>query len=154
MIVIDEIHNILAGAVKKRDVFLNVIRNLGNDLQVPIVGVGTELAVNAIESDKQLSSRFELAPVPRWDFDNEYRQLLASFEAFLPLRRPSDLSAAKIAFRIYNMTDGTIGETSALVNKAAVEAIRSGEDQINDQILNKVDWIAPSERRRHAMSAI
>jgi hypothetical protein len=154
MMIIDEIHNILSGSGKSRERFLNVIRNIGNDLQIPIVAVGTELAVNAIESDAQLKSRFELAPLPRWDYGKHYRQLVASFEALLPLRKPSELSEPRMSFRLYNMTDQTIGGTATLVSKAAIEAIRGGDERITDEVLNRLDWIPPSERRREAMSVI
>jgi hypothetical protein len=41
MLIIDEIQNILAGSVSKQRQFLNVLKYLSNDLQIPLVGVGT-----------------------------------------------------------------------------------------------------------------
>ena len=58
MLIIDEIHHILAGSTNRQKVFLNVIKYLGNELQIPIVGVGTKDAYRAIQSDPQLSNRF------------------------------------------------------------------------------------------------
>ena len=41
ILIIDELHNVLAGASKTQREFLNLIRFLGNELRIPIVGVGT-----------------------------------------------------------------------------------------------------------------
>jgi hypothetical protein len=67
--------------------FLNVIKYLGNELQIPIVAAGTHDAFNAVQSDPQLSNRFEPALLRRWALTDEYLRLLASFEVALPLER-------------------------------------------------------------------
>jgi Bacterial TniB protein len=66
MLVIDELHNVLAGRSDKRREFLNLIRFLGNQLRIPLVGVGTREAYLAIRSDDQLENRFEPFVLPRW----------------------------------------------------------------------------------------
>ena len=48
MLVIDELHNVLAGSSDRRREFLNLIRFLGNELRIPLVGVGTREAYLAI----------------------------------------------------------------------------------------------------------
>lgn len=58
ILIIDEIHNLLAGSTYKQREFLNVIRFLGNELQLSIVGVGIKDAYLAIRSDDQLENRF------------------------------------------------------------------------------------------------
>ena len=63
--------------VKQRH-FLNVIKYLGNELQIPIVAVGTHDAFNAVQSDPQLSNRFEPALLRRWTLTDDYLRLLAS----------------------------------------------------------------------------
>ena len=52
-LVIDELHNLLAGRSDTRREFLNVLRYLGNQLRIPLVGVGTQEAYLAIRSDEQ-----------------------------------------------------------------------------------------------------
>lgn len=42
ILIIDELHNVLAGATDVRKEFLNLLRFLGNELRIPIVGVGTK----------------------------------------------------------------------------------------------------------------
>jgi ATP-dependent Clp protease ATP-binding subunit ClpA len=64
VLVIDELHNMLAGNSSVRREFLNLLRFLGNELRVPIVGVGTREAYLAIRSDDQLENRFEPLTLP------------------------------------------------------------------------------------------
>ena len=59
MIMIDELHNILAGANKQQLELLNMLRYLGNELKVPLVCFGTKDAYLAIQRDPQLENRFE-----------------------------------------------------------------------------------------------
>ena len=147
MLVIDEIHQILAGNMNKQRAFLNVIKFLGNELQVPIVGVGTKDAFRAIQTDTQLANRFEPAQLPRWKLDKNYRRLLVSFERMLPLATPSNLHEATLATRIFKMSEGYIGEISRVLTEAAVAAVRSGHERIDLTVLKELDWCAPKDRR-------
>ncbi|HTF65456.1 MAG TPA: TniB family NTP-binding protein [Edaphobacter sp.] len=65
VLIIDEIHHLLAGNSVRQKWFLNVIKYLGNELKLPIVAVGTQDAFNAISTDPQLANRFEPAVLPR-----------------------------------------------------------------------------------------
>jgi hypothetical protein len=149
MIVMDEVQHVLAGSHNQQRLFLNVLKSLGNKLRIPIVAVGIREAFNAIQADEQLANRFELQPLPRWRLgDEEYERLLASFEALLPLAEPSYLYDDQLANKLYAMTEGYIGELSRLLSKAAEEAIKSSEEQITLKILNGLEWVAPSDRKK------
>ena len=93
LLVIDELHNVLAGNSVNRREFLNLLRFLGNELRIPLVGVGTRDAYLAIRSDDQLENRFEPMMLPVWEANDDCCSLLASFAASLPLRRPSSIHA-------------------------------------------------------------
>lgn len=147
MLVIDEIHQILAGNLNKQRAFLNVIKYIGNELQVPIVGVGTKEAFRALQTDMQLSNRFEPAHLPRWKFDDDFRRLLISFERMIPLCEPSLLHKSPLASQIFDMSEGYIGEISRVITDAAVMAVKSGHEKIDNEILSGLDWCPPSERR-------
>ena len=148
MLVIDEIHHILAGTMTKQKVFLNVIKYLGNELEVPIVGVGTRDAFRAIQTDPQLSNRFDRVLLPRWSNDEEYLSLLATFERAIPLRHPSNLVDGALADKIYSMSEGYLGDISSLVVDAAVKAVETGQEKIDKKILDRIGWVAPSDRRK------
>ena len=148
MLIIDEMHNILAGPGSTPREFLNLIRFLGNALHVPIVGIGTREAYLAIRSDDPLENRFEPLVLPLWRDDDMLLALLASFAAVLPLRRPSELHHPEVARYVLAKTEGTIGEIATLLMRAAITAIESGEEALNPRSLAAADYDSPTERRR------
>ena len=148
VLIIDEIHHILAGHIAKQRHFLNVLKYLGNELKIPLVGVGTIDALRAIQTDPQMVNRFEPVALPRWEMNRDFQMLLASFERILPLRQPSLLAEPALAAKLLALSEGTIGELFALLVAATVRAIRSGAERIDEGVLGKTDWIAPSARRR------
>ena len=148
ILVIDELHNVLSGQSDVRREFLNTLRFLGNELRIPIVGVGTKDAYLAIRSDDQLENRFEPIPVPRWQESDDLLSLLASFEAVLPLRKRSEIATPEMARYILARTEGTIGEIATFLGMAATEAIRSGEERMNTKVLKNTEYQSPTERRR------
>jgi hypothetical protein len=148
VLVIDELHPVVAGTTQRHRHMLNVIKHLSNELQIPIVGAGTRAAFHALQSDPQLSNRFEPAVLPRWEQGEEYLRLLASFERALPLRRPSRLVEERLALKLLSLIDGKIGELARLLAKAAVRAVQTGAERIDRNLLDGVRWVAPAERRQ------
>jgi hypothetical protein len=127
---------------------LNLLRFLGNELKIPLIGVGTRDAYLAIRSDDQLENRFEPFVLPRWKPDDEACSLLASFAAALPLRRPSHIATIEMAEYLLTRSEGTIGELTALLTEAAVAAIESGREAIDQHTLRMASYSGPTERRR------
>jgi hypothetical protein len=119
MLVIDELHNVLAGRDQSRREFLNLLRFLGNELRIPLVGVGTREAYLAIRSDDQLENRFEPISLPLWDEGPDTLSLLASFASSFPLRRPSPIATDEAARYLLARSEGTIGELARLLTEAA-----------------------------------
>ena len=130
MLVIDEIHAILAGTFREQRIILDSIRLLANDLRVPLVCVGTHEANQALMTDQQLADRFEAMELPAWENDQAFHQLLASFESILPLRQPSEFRDPKVHQRILSLTEGVLVRICRLTERAAVEAVRSGRERI------------------------
>ncbi|MGY6000060.1 TniB family NTP-binding protein [Stenotrophomonas maltophilia] len=139
MLALDEFNNV-ADAGRATSDLLAAIRNLSNELRVPIVAAGTAKAINALNLDPQLKSRFEPIGLPRWSADREYRTFLASYEQLLPLARPSGLSQAELARAIFAMAGDTVGQNVKLLRRAAVAAIESGTEQITMDLLSRLDW--------------
>ena len=130
LLIIDEIHSLLAGTFREQRIMLNAIRFLANDLRIPLVCLGTEEANQALMTDQQLADRFAAAELPPWENDAGFEQLLLSFESILPLRRPSEFRDVKLHGRILSLTEGVLGRICRLLETAAVEVIRSGEERI------------------------
>ena len=148
VLIIDELHNALGAKGDGRREFLNLIRFLGNELQIPIVGVGTRDAYLTIRADDQLENRFEPMILPVWQEDDELLSLLASFAALLPLQRRSEIATPEMARYILARTGGAIGEISALLTAAALAAITTGEEMINRRSMLAAAYAGPLERRR------
>ena len=151
LLVIDEVHNLLSGTGPQQRRFLNLLRWLGNELQIPLVAVGTAEALRALQSDDQLANRFEPFALPPWRDGKEYRRLLSTLEAVLPLRQPSGLSDSALAQKILTAAEGILGEVLAIVTRAAVRAVTSGTESISTQTLDEIGFMPPTERRRVAV---
>jgi type II secretory pathway predicted ATPase ExeA len=148
MLIIDEIHSILAGPLTKQRNFLNTVKYLSNELQIPLVAVGTEDAFNALHTDRQLVNRFEPMRLPRWQMGGEYLKLLASFERMLPLKERSNLVETGLALKLLSLSDGTIGALSEVLALAAELAVKNGTERITPTLLDSVNWIPHSERKK------
>ncbi|WP_330874601.1 TniB family NTP-binding protein [Azospirillum brasilense] len=107
LLIIDEVHTMLAGTYRQQRIFLNTIRFLANDLRIPLVCAGTDLARQALLTDPQLAERFDAFHLPRWRDGEPLRLLLASLSAVLPLRKASQLDNAAVRKRVLELTTGS-----------------------------------------------
>lgn len=148
VLVVDEIHHVLAGTQAKQRLFLNVLKYLSNELQIPLVCAGTRDAFNAIQTDPQLSNRFEPKVLPRWTNDVELKKLLVSFESIMPLKKQSNLIENSMTSKILAMSDGFIGEISKIIQLSTILAIESNVEKITPNILDSIDYISPDKKRR------
>lgn len=148
LLIIDEIHHVLAGNLSKQRSFLNVLKFLSNELKISMICSGTREAFNAIQTDPQLANRFEPKVLKKWKNDEEYLRLLASFESLLPLKEPSMLIESSLSTKILAMSEGLIGEVSKILELASILAIESGVEKINRNILNNIDYTPPSDRKK------
>lgn len=151
ILVIDEVHNLLSGSRVQQRRLLNLLRWLGNELQIPLVAVGTAEALHAVQSDDQLANRFEPMGLPPWRNGEEYRQLLSTLEAVLPLRRPSHLAEPILAEKILSAAEGILGEVVSIVTRAAVRAVMTGVEAITAKLIDETGFISPTQRRRVAV---
>jgi len=158
MLIIDEIHSLLAGTFREQRIMLNAIRLLANDPCIPLVCLGTGEANQALMTDQQLADRFSAAELPSWQNDAAFEQLLLSLESILPLHRPSEFRDPKVHQRILSLTEGVLGRICRLIETAAVEAIRSGEERIclsllkEDLVTESLVSIADRRTRRPSVS--
>lgn len=149
LLIIDEIHSLLAGTARKQREVMNVIKLLCNETGVSIVGVGTRDAVRVLHTDPQLSSRFDVLPIPLWSLDAEFQKLLAGFERVLPLKQPSGLAEPEKAMRAHAISGGRLGDLWRLLQACAEMAITGGEERITMAILSKHSHFQPTKGVRH-----
>lgn len=148
MLVIDEIHNILTAKMDQRAVYLNGLKFLSNELQIPVVLIGTVEAMRALQTDQQLGNRFEPYHIPRWRNDEHYARFLAGLCTAMRLREGGNWRSKALVGRFHAMSEGLTGETWKLMCRAAETAIRMQSERIDDAAIDSTDWTRPSERRR------
>lgn len=154
VLIVDEIHHVLSGHVTRQAEALAVLKLLGNDLGITIVGCGIESALIAMQVDPQMERRFRPIALPRWRLDENYAGFLNSLERTLPLRRASELSDERLASWILTETEGLTGEIVFLVQEAATIVIEENRDRIDLGTLREVDWVRPSLRLKNSRAAL
>jgi Bacterial TniB protein len=147
VLVIDELHNLLAGSSTKQQTMFNAIKYLGNTLKISIIGAGTVDLLRAVGTDEQIQNRFKPEALPLWKNDKEFERLVKSIESVMPLPMPSHLTTARMLNKIHAVSEGTIGEISALLHEATIFAINHDEDKITYEALNECGYVSPSDRK-------
>jgi hypothetical protein len=147
ILIIDEVHNVITGTYNRQRDFMTVLKFLGNELKIVLIVAGTKDARRVINTDEQLANRFHPLVVPKWKLDEDYLNLLVSFEKRLPLRKKSNLAERGLGMKIFNMSEGLIGEISWLVKESAKAAIRSGSEMITEKIMDGLPYLPPSQRK-------
>lgn len=140
MLIIDEIHNILSGSILKQKQMLNAIKNLSNNLKIPIVLSGTKDALRAVNTDSQISSRFRPIFLNKWKMDKEFISLLATFLTILPLKKVSNILTPNTAMEILDISDGYIGDIIGLLKKAAIYAIETKSEKISLKEIKECEY--------------
>lgn len=148
VLLIDEIQHIIAGGQTKQQEFRNGLKSLGNELKISIVAAGVEEAFNTFNTDPQLSNRFEPEFLPKWKLDNEYSDLLGSFETRIPLKKASNLRQVELAQKILWMGENILGEIHEVLKRAAIQAIKDKSEVITVETLEKIRWVLPSKRKQ------
>ena len=137
MLIMDEFHSMMTGTAIKQREAMNTLKLMCNELAIPIVGVGTRDAVSVLRTDPQHASRFEVVPLPLWERNQEFQGLLDAFEQVLPLKKPSQLQSPKLANELHTYSSGNLGDLHRLLVVCASEAISSGAEQIDVELVRK-----------------
>lgn len=149
MLIVDEIHHLIAGSLNRQQEFRNALKSLGNETMVCMVAAGIEDAYNAFNTDPQMASRFTPEELPLWKANNEFGSLLATLELRMPLKLASNLKDPATMLAIYTRSEGTLGDMCDLVKELAVDAIRSKAERITFDRINALPWVPPSKRKQY-----
>lgn len=152
MLVIDEIQHVIAGSYNAQKGFLNSIKDLSNELKIPIIGAGIEDAFHALQVDSQLANRFQVEILERWKFDSKesrkaFAQLIASIESRLPLPEPSYLYKKPFVEQLYYLSEGLIGEVVLIIKQLAVYAVRNDLPCIDESVFGELNLVPASKRK-------
>jgi Cdc6-like AAA superfamily ATPase len=144
VLVLDEVHNILAGPHRDQRIILNLLRFITNELRLSLVCFGISEAREAISGDIQLARRIDEIQLQRWAANEEFETLVALILRNLPLRNPSLLTARTLR-RILQVTDGVSARIFRMLNDLAIEAIETDVEQITDEAVER--WRPVVERQ-------
>jgi len=151
MLIVDEVHNVLQGKIDQRNLVLNGLKFLSNELRIPVVAMGTHDALYAFQTDQQIGNRFEPLEVPRWKAGRGYALFLKQLAGGMTLKDDDDLLGSRpFVDRIHHLTDGLTGETYRLIGKLRMLAVQHDGQSLQEEWLGKVDWTAPSDRRNRS----
>ena len=142
VLLIDEIHNIIAGSWREQRVILNTLRFLSNEANLSLVCFGITEAREAINGDVQLARRLDVLTLPRWKANDNFQQLVLAIIRNFPLRQPSVMTAGGLK-RVLRVTGGVTSKIFRLLNEVAIEAIETGSEQLTDAAVEK--WRPLSE---------
>lgn len=136
MIMIDEVHNLLAGTHREQRRFLNVLRYLSNELEASLVCFGVSDAVDAIRGDVQLARRLDEHHLPNWRDDAEFSDMIQTLIAAMPLAKKSNLKVKSLK-QILALTGGVTSRIFSLVKDLSIDAIVTGQECITDDAVAK-----------------
>jgi len=145
VLLLDEVHNILAGTYREQRIVLNTLRYISNELHISLVCFGVREAREAISGDVQLARRFEEFPLTRWSADDEFEDLVLAIVRSLPLRNPTVLSARAMR-RLLQVTNGITSNVFRLLQQLSIEAIKTGSDRLTDDAIDQWQPMTPNER--------
>ena len=120
MLMIDEVHNLLAGSYREQRRFLNMLRFLANDLCASLVVFGVNEALETVRGDDQLARRL----------DEHY--LIQTLIAAMALEQRSGLTVASLR-TILKVTGGVTSRVFIMIKSLAIDAIETGEERITDE---------------------
>lgn len=149
VLIVDEIHHLIAGSLNRQKDFRNALKSLGNEAKICTIAAGIEDAYNAFVADPQMSSRFVPEELPLWKPDKETGTLLATLERRTPLRKPSNLKSPEMMSEMCLRSEGTLGDLCDLFKELAVDAIRNKSEEITLDRIRSIRWVPPSKRKLH-----
>lgn len=83
-------------------------------------------------------------PLPLWQLNPEFQQLLAGFEKVLPLKTRSRLHQPELASMLHTISEGNTGNLHRLLIECAIEAIKTGKECIDRTIIEGKAWLRPT----------
>ncbi|MFN8337188.1 MAG: TniB family NTP-binding protein [Cyclobacteriaceae bacterium] len=147
MLIIDEIHNVIASSYQKQRKFLMTLKTLANKLKIIIICAGNSDAQTVMTADDQITTRFEEILLPSWkENPKEFAILFKNFTQVLPLREPTNYKDKDLLAYLFDMGEGLLGEYAKILRRAAEHAIKTKTEKITIDILKAIRYQKPSSR--------
>lgn len=136
LLVLDEFQDVLQGNDREQRRALDAVKLLMNEVNLPILALGTDKAGRALQSDEHLAARFRHMALPVWKKNEDLVAMLKAVHMQLPLRKPSSLISEEVIQRILKHSNGILGLIMNLIQDAAVHAIIEGKEFIDVKMID------------------
>ena len=138
LLIIDEVHHLLAGSHREQRRALNLLKFLANELRIVVVVIGTADAFHALQTDAQVASRFEPLFIPRWTETDGFRAFVIAYGRLLPLRKPSPFGEPAVIRLLLKLSGGITGKVTSLLGRAAEVAILERTECVDAALVERV----------------
>lgn len=145
LVILDELQHLIdADRERILKSVSNLVKELIEELQVPIVMVGLPESLGVLTSNRQLGRRVSQRPMLsefRWDDETQRRQFrsfLKTIDEKLPLEKSSQLATFDLAKKIHFASDGVMDHFMKLIRHAAQIAVELDLDHIDLPLLSHV----------------
>ena len=142
MIIMTQFNHVEPLPKTERKVVYDLLQNI-SDVGIIVVVVGTEVTMDLILEEEELVTRLRPIRLNGFAKDKALAEFLRTLESYYPLPQPSFLWRDHQDL-IFKKTSGILGEVVALVNAAAVWAIRNGHASISTKAFENGDYIPPA----------
>jgi len=115
--------------------------------RITFICAGTHAARSALYADREMSTRFREVHVGPVENGDDFQGVLAALEREIPLAYASNLKRPALAGLLNELSEGLVGEVAQLLEDAALRAIDDGDERITEDVLERLDWTLPSQRR-------
>ncbi|MGW8188921.1 MULTISPECIES: TniB family NTP-binding protein [Sphingomonas] len=149
VVVLDELNTLTLTSYLRQKEFLAFMKYLTNseEHRITFICAGTHAARSALYADREMSTRFREVHVGPVENGDDFQGVLAALERDIPLARASNLKHPSLAGLLNEMSEGLVGEVAQLLEDAALRAIDDGDEQVTQDVLARLDWTLPSQRR-------
>jgi hypothetical protein len=167
VLVIDDLHFLKWSDRNGREVS-NHFKYIANEFPVTLIFIGVELGSRGLYSEMDGAGDVTLAqtarrttPLSMEPFSvnddkcrREWRNLMLWLEKRIVLAEKfPGMLADELSDYLYARTTGHIGSLMTLINRGCQRAIRTGEERLDEELLNSVKVDAASEKARKQMEA-
>jgi energy-coupling factor transporter ATP-binding protein EcfA2 len=141
-IVIDEVHDALTLTAAQQKINLSLLKNLsGADYNLSVFAFGTEGAEEVLRADPQLARRYAMHPLQDWQLNDGFRNFVASYIAFLPLKNSTDLSQKALLTAMFQKSKGIMDNVVKLLQVCASAAVIDGAECIDLDHVNNISLL-------------
>ena len=142
--IVDGCDHLLDVSPARRRLMLHCVESAWYASKMPFVLIVTPMLASRILSEKASVGVYELFLLPQWRLDADFLDLLQAWDDALPLQHSSWLAERELAMHLYAVSEGLLGALAAVLVKASVAAIISGQEKITISLLDEIGLEVPS----------